>query len=252
MSEAERYQHSERLALCRYRLFTIAISEKNVEENVKAALIFEGFVDRLDKGDQLEAIRQLINVWMAERNWKKVNLCAKQLLQLATIQYNQGLMEKKSKHPVYFYVLYSWLIQSVAHAEVLDYKSALKYVSEYAHGESWIREQDETAKWYINQFSEWATANTYLYEILTGNEEALVDYARYVESKPDEIFIAINLILDGLKISVKINSVRNMVNALTLFEKFRIFATSEEKMEFQQLSSEVNRLNAEKHLASIN
>lgn len=309
VSEAERFQHSERLALCRYRLFTIALSEKNVEENVKAALIFEGFVDRLDEADQLEAIRQLINVWMAKHKWEKVDILAKKMLKLAKVEYTQKLIGKKTKHPIYFYILYSWLVQGTVSAELKDYENALEFVVHYANGEDWIHEQDETAKWYISQFSEWATANTYLYLLLSGHMEALEKYAEYIESKPDEIFIAlahiveaanqynfninhildkfeeyipsisnldityseynpaimtekvaqffcdlavykanqnpqeaIQFILDGLQISVTIHSVRNIINGMTLFEKYAYHATKEDMDRYNKLSHKVKWL----------
>ena len=59
--EAEKYQHSERLAMCQYRLFIIDLGE-DLEENFRAATQFEIYVNRLDETNQLEALKQLMHV----------------------------------------------------------------------------------------------------------------------------------------------------------------------------------------------
>ncbi|MCC3380616.1 helix-turn-helix domain-containing protein, partial [Paenibacillus farraposensis] len=48
VAESERKQHSERLALCQYRLFSIRIG-KDQAQNLQTAAKFEPFVDRLDE-----------------------------------------------------------------------------------------------------------------------------------------------------------------------------------------------------------
>ncbi|WP_340007176.1 helix-turn-helix transcriptional regulator [Paenibacillus sp. FSL K6-0276] len=64
VAESEKYQHSERLALCQYRLFTIALGEDQ-DANLRAAVQFEGFVNRLDEVDQLNALKDLANTYSA-------------------------------------------------------------------------------------------------------------------------------------------------------------------------------------------
>lgn len=315
VSEAEKYQHSERLALCRYRLFLIALGT-DLEANSRAAMVFEEYVNRLEEADQLDALKQLINVMMTVHKWKRVDELAEEMLRVATIQYEQFPNEQKTERPLYFYILYAWLIRGTVCEELGDYAGALNYASLYADG-SWIREEDETAAWYINQFSEWATANTYLYRVMSGEEEAIDEYADFVAKHPEEIFIAlgqivqaanhfdfdidrilerfseyipfqerkgehgqynisviteksaqffsdlgvyqfnknpeiaINHILEGLILSIKINSVRNMVNCMTLFEKYREWASLEAKKRFKNLSSEVYQLNVEKNMVIL-
>ena len=318
VSEAERFQHSERLAICRYRLFELSLGD-DLEENLRSAILFEPYVSRLDEADQLGALKELIIVMMTAHKWKKVDEFAEEMLRIATIQYERPSTERKPKRPIYFYILYAWLMRGAVCAELQDYDQALTYVSLYAHGESWIREKDKEALWYIRQFAEWATANTYLYRILSGQADALEEYADFVASRPEEIFIAlghmvraanqfgfdidrilerfstyipfqqrkgkfgeynssvvteknaqfygdlavykfkrnrspgnaINLVIEGLGLSVKINSVRNMVNCLTLFEMHREWANEDAKKKFKKLSREVNQLNAEKRMVIL-
>jgi transcriptional regulator with XRE-family HTH domain len=45
VAESEKFQHSERLALCQYRLFVMELSD-NVEANLKLAVSFEHYIDR--------------------------------------------------------------------------------------------------------------------------------------------------------------------------------------------------------------
>lgn len=87
VAESEKYQHSERLALCQYRLFTIALGEDR-DANLRAAVQFEGFVNRLDEVDQLDALKDLANTYSALRHWDKVMAMAKEMGNKATIQYH--------------------------------------------------------------------------------------------------------------------------------------------------------------------
>lgn len=309
VSEAERYQHSERLALCRYRLFVISLGT-DLEANYRAAMVFEDYVNRLDEMDQLDALKHLINVFAAVHDWKRVDRLAQEILRLATMFYGQVTKEKSGgtpSQPMYYYILYAWLVCSNVCEENRDYQGALEFVALYSTGESWIREDDEQARRCILQFKEWGEANALLYRMMSGEAEALQEYADYIASYPNEIsyalcfivqaankynyiieevlerfheyilfpsneqyneafmaekytrFLAdlavyqyshrpelsIKLILDSLKIAVRIHSVLNMLNCMTLFEQYRDLAEPEELKEFKNLSMEVHRINAE-------
>ncbi|KOS00942.1 DNA-binding protein, partial [Paenibacillus polymyxa] len=76
VAEAEKYQHSERLAVCQYRIFTIQVGDDQ-SRNLKAATLFEPFVERLDEIEQLDALKDLANVYRSLRKWDKVEEVAK-------------------------------------------------------------------------------------------------------------------------------------------------------------------------------
>lgn len=190
VSEAERYQHSERLAICRYRLFQISLSD-NVEDNLRAADVFGHYVNRLEESYQVEALRELINVMGTAHRWKQVDQLAEQLLHVASIQYEHPSGERQPKEPYYSYILYGWLARGTVSAELKNYSEALGYVSLYANGGAYIRERDEEALWYIQQFSDWATANRLLYRFLSGEVALLEEYADFVAERPDEISVAL-------------------------------------------------------------
>lgn len=318
VSEVEKYQHSERLATCHYRLFLIELG-KNLGDNARIATQFEPYVNRLNEADQLDALKHMIHVFVTLHDWKKVDKLAKEMVSLAKVQYNLQQQfkgkwdrEKQSERPVYFYVLYGWLVRSSVFEQYGDYAKALDFVSLYEDGQSWVLENDEESKRILKQFGEWATANTYLYRLLAGELEILPDYVEYISEHEDEIFIALRyivksanrfninidhilerfkeyiplrnyktefgeydpaivdegysqflsdlaiyylnknqpdailLVLKGLYFSLKINSDRNIITCMTLFEQYRDRADSVAKQKFKYLTSEVQRLNAEK------
>lgn len=319
--EAEKYQHSERLAMCQYRLFVIDLGE-DLEENVRAATKFETYVNRLDEASQLEALKQLMHVYGTVHKWGKVETLAKEMHRIATIQYDlqccsvrPSETKRLTGQPIYYYILYAHLARATANEEYGDYKRALEFVALYAEGENWIQEKDEESARIIGQFSEWAIANTFLYRLKSGEIDVLKEYIDYIAPKEDEIFIAvrhiievanvyhfnidgilerfkkyipneweqaefnkyestilkegyaqfltdlavyrfnenndavsaIKLVLEGLKLSIKMNSGKNIITCMALFEKYRDYANAEAKELFKKLSSEVYHLNAKKN-----
>ncbi|MGN7762141.1 helix-turn-helix domain-containing protein [Paenibacillus sp. 22594] len=196
VSASEKYQYSERLAVCQYRLFRIALGDDQ-SENLRAATLFEPYVPRLDEADQLDALKDLAHVYSSLRRWHKVEELAKELLRIASIQYELQYkldrkwgMRKQPTRPIYGYILYSYLLQSFVCEENEDYVAALGFVSKYADG-SWIKESTNEAKQIVNQFKEWAIANTYLYRIMNGDEGVLDEYVDYISIRDNEVFIAL-------------------------------------------------------------
>ncbi|MGN7415611.1 helix-turn-helix domain-containing protein [Paenibacillus sp. SAF-068] len=203
VSEVEKYQHSERLAMCQYRLFLIGQGE-NLEENLKAAILFEPYVDRLDEGYQLDALKHLIHVFMAVHKWDKVDGLAQEMYKLAKIIYESKHLSKRREHhedhterPLYTYILYAWLIRSTVYEEYGDYTRALELVGLYASGNIWVREDDDESRRVLKQFEEWATANKYLYQMLSGDINVVKEYANYITQYPDEIFMALRYIIQA-------------------------------------------------------
>ncbi len=202
VSVSEKYQHSERLALCQYRLFLINIGDDQ-NRNLRAATLFECYVDRLNEVDQLDALKNLANVYGSLHRWRKVDELAKELHRLASIQYDLKHKSERAynkdkgpEKPLYLYILYSHLIRSTVCEEYGDYTQAMEFVSLYADT-SWIQEESEEAQQAIAQFQRWATANTYLYRMMAGQEEVIPDYVEYISSQPDEIFTALFKIIQS-------------------------------------------------------
>jgi transcriptional regulator with XRE-family HTH domain len=215
VAESEKFQHSERLALCQYRLFVMELSD-NVEANLKLAVSFEHYIDRLEDEYQLDAYRKLINVNASIQRWDTMEVLARKMGHKARLQYKNNckfaIMSDGQEKPVIFYILYSFLIQANVRREAGNFEEALSYLSMYENPD-WIKAPSDQEKIIINQFKEWARANRYLYRLMSGHSDVLVEYVSYVESRTDEIFTAL------CNIAVAAN--RHRFNIDHILEKFK-------------------------------
>ncbi|WP_379158734.1 transcriptional regulator [Paenibacillus sp. sgz5001063] len=196
VSASEKYQNSERLAVCQYRLFRIALGDDQ-SINLREAILFECYIDRLDEAEQLDGIIDLLHVYYSLQHWPKVEELAQKMLRLATLRYNlqhhssrKQVNGKMPQRPLYLYILNAHLFLSSIYMEYGDYKSALERVPLYMDG-SWIQEDNEEVQKTLTQFREWGTANIYLYRVLDGQMDVLADYVEYISTQPDEIFTAV-------------------------------------------------------------
>jgi hypothetical protein len=200
VAESERFQHSERLALCHYRLFIIELGE-DLERNLLAATKFEPYMNRLPEIKQLDALKQVMHIFGMVHKWSKVDVLAEQLQQLASSLYHSkkktdfGDSSNHAGQPIYYYILYSYLARATASEHLGDYQRALNFVLLYGNGEKWVREKDETAKHITHQFSEWANINSLLYRLMSGEVEVIDEYVSYIAEHEDEIFIALSYII---------------------------------------------------------
>ncbi|WP_342553893.1 helix-turn-helix transcriptional regulator [Paenibacillus sp. FSL R7-0652] len=71
VADSEKYQHSERLALCQYRIFLLHKTLSKFD-NLKAAIKFEPYIDKLNEEVQLDAIKDLANIYASISLWDKV------------------------------------------------------------------------------------------------------------------------------------------------------------------------------------
>lgn len=118
VAECEKYQHSERLALCQYRIFTLSLGQDQ-HENLRAAVHFEPYINRLDEERQLDAIKDLANTYLALRYWDKVFTLAEDLEQKTKIlqSYTKKKTDKSDRitaYPLFVYRAYSNLLKSSA------------------------------------------------------------------------------------------------------------------------------------------
>ncbi|MFE6074502.1 transcriptional regulator [Paenibacillus sp. NPDC057886] len=212
VSVIEKYQHSERLALCRYRLFLLSLGD-SLTQNLRAATLFEPYANRLEETDQLEALKHLAHVYVSLHEWHKVDELSEEMFRLASIQYELSLHTKRKaaeyKQPVqpfYFYMLYARLLQTAVYDKYEDYQKALEYTFLYTNADKWIHDSSDEAKVIINQFNDFSTANQYLIRLFMGELDDLPDYIEYIASRPDEIFHALcNIIKIANKFDINID-----------------------------------------------
>ncbi|AZK45701.1 helix-turn-helix domain-containing protein [Paenibacillus lentus] len=195
VAEGEKYQHSERLALCQYRLFTIHLGSDR-EVNLSLAASFEPYVERLGEAEQLEALKDLADTYAANQRWTRVEQLAQEMESKAAIQYRLSLSTKegngnpessqeKTGRPILFYILYGYLLRANVCEARGDYEQALDYVSLYTDL-SWVQSCDETERIMIEQFEDWGRANACLYRLMSGEAEVLPEYVNYVASHDGE------------------------------------------------------------------
>ncbi|RTZ37886.1 XRE family transcriptional regulator [Paenibacillus polymyxa] len=201
VAETERYQHSERLAICQYRLFTIRVGDDQ-EKSYDAAVQFEPHIERLDEIDQLDALRALVNIYRSLRKWTKMDTFATALGNKAEIQYRIDLQRTKSEqtkkpfYPPFVYWAFSHLIRAEVCDANKDYETALQHIQKYADL-SWVEEKDETTLKWKNQFREWANANTYVNRLLAGEINVLLDYVNFISLRKDELLPALDIIVEA-------------------------------------------------------
>ncbi|MDP9675135.1 transcriptional regulator with XRE-family HTH domain [Paenibacillus jamilae] len=218
VAEAERYQHSERLAVCQYRIFTIQIGDDQ-SRNIRTAAVFEAFVERLDEIDQLDALKDLANVYRSLRKWDKVDETAKKMKQKAKTQYllkhqhkNRECDEyKKLSRPLFVYISYADLLCAGVYEAQGDYNQALQYTYAYADLD-WVKETDEDTKHWISLFQHWAQANVIVNKLLSGDMKVLNDYVEYIAASSDttdqdRVTQLLNIMMTANRYQIDVNDI---------------------------------------------
>ncbi|MET3209867.1 UNVERIFIED_CONTAM: transcriptional regulator with XRE-family HTH domain [Paenibacillus sp. PvR008] len=192
VAEVEKYQHSERLAICHYRIFTIQVGDDQ-RQNLNAATKFEDFVERLDEIDQLDALKDLANVYRSLNQWDKLDTTARKMRDKAEIQYSLRHQQKKREYdeskkklsrPLFVYITYADLLCAGVCEAQGDYEQALQYTYAYANLD-WVKETDEDALYWIKLYKDWAQCNTYVNKLLSGDISVLQDYVEYIAATSD-------------------------------------------------------------------
>lgn len=200
---SEKRQYSERLALCEYRLFKIRIGEDQVR-NLKFAYQFEPFVDRLDEVRQLDALKDLANLYRSVRQWDRVEALAHEMEHKAKILYfNEKRsaakfqeMQRKLSRPLFVYIAYAKLLCADVCEGRNDFEKALQYTYEYADL-SWVRETDADTKHWLDLFQKWSQANIYANKLMGGDIGILSEYVEYIRQLPEEIVQSLFYIMNS-------------------------------------------------------
>lgn len=200
IAESEQKQHSERLAVCQYRLFMI-IQGNDQELNYRAAIQFEPFVERLDEVEQLDALRDLASTYRSLRRWDKVEKVILILEQKAKIFYfsehhQRERALKRTNRPLFYYLAYSYLLKANLYELRGNYEQALRYIQLYMDL-SWVKENDEETQHLKDLFQGWAQANSLLIRLFSGDASVLPDYALYLETRKDEIILSLLNIMEA-------------------------------------------------------
>lgn len=207
---SEEKQYSERLAVCQYRLFKIKLGKSQVD-NYKIASQFEPFVDRLDEWEQLDALKDLANVYRSLRNWDQLELFAKEMEYKANLHYFSKKRENRNptqlSRPLFVYITYSKLLLAEVCEGRKDFEGALRYTYEYADL-SWVQEQDEDTLYWKTLYSRWSKANIYANKLMNGECCVLREYTDFLKQHPDEIVIGLfNIVFAANRYNLNIDHI---------------------------------------------
>lgn len=194
VADSEKYQHSERLALCQYRIFLLQKTLSKFD-NLNAAVKFEPYIDKLNGEVQLDAIKDLANLYSTINLWDKVFELANELIRRVEFQVQFQSMRRKRKpriasYPIFTYKAYANLLMANVSEERKQYIEALEYTDVYENIMDGIKNPTEEEQELIERFKGWAEGNRYLYTLLLGDFNILDDYLGYLNANPKEILTA--------------------------------------------------------------
>ncbi|WP_068502699.1 helix-turn-helix domain-containing protein [Paenibacillus kribbensis] len=211
VAESERKQHSERLAVCQYRLFIIRIG-KNQAQNLQTAAKFEPFVDRLDEIDQLDALKDLANVYRSLSLWDKVYKFSRQMYKLGKIQYDlvhnskREISGKKLSRPLFVYIAYAELLCANVCDARGEHEQALEHIRRYTDL-SWVKETDSDTLHWLGNFKQWAKINTYVNRLMSGDISVLPDYEEYIAGEKEIFAELLNIIEAANRYNVNVDHI---------------------------------------------
>ena len=201
VADSEKYQHSERLALCQYRIFLL---QKTLNKliNLNAAIKFESYINKLNEEMQLDALKDLANLYSTMNLWDKVFELAEESIRRTDLQIHLQSLRRKRKTRVAFYPLFTYkayanLLMANVSEERKQYKQALKYTDVYEDIVDGIKNPTEEEQELIERFKGWAEGNRYLYKILSGDFELLNRYLNYLDINHAEILTALTYIIQA-------------------------------------------------------
>lgn len=198
--ENEKYQHSERLAISHYRIFSISVSE-SMERNLEAALRFVPFRNRVPLEYHLDGLLKLLNLYHNLHQWKEAERYADELRALATIVCKSRETNKKSftlkteRHLVVYYGQ-GYLMKGIALEKQERYEEAMKYISGYADL-SWFEDLGGIGQKEVQKFTLWANANQLSLKILMGDTSSLPMYIQFLKNNPPEILLGLLTIVES-------------------------------------------------------
>ncbi|MDR6720082.1 helix-turn-helix transcriptional regulator [Paenibacillus sp. 2003] len=190
VADSEKYQHSERLALCQYRIFLLQKTLSKYD-NLNAAVKFESYIDKLNEEVQLDAIKDLANVYNTIHLWDKVDAWARELERKAEFQLKIQSRRRKSKrrltaYPLFTYVAYANLLISSVYDARKEYENVLKYIEKYLEIVE-VENPTQEDQQIIDLFQIWGEGNQYASQLMLGQENVINSYLDYIENNPSEI-----------------------------------------------------------------
>jgi len=200
----EKYHQSERLAVSHYRLFRAALGEDN-ERNLRAAIEFEPFCDKLPDHHRLDGLMKLANVYFSLDKYGEAETYSRELSRFSKIIFeniNGSLNDKigvdvhaQTEYSLIVYYGYGYLAMQSIMINNKDYEQAAYYISK-CNSLNNISGLDEQAKNEVLKFDFHSKANEMYLNIANGDEQAFYECLDFIRKHPEEILVALLFITE--------------------------------------------------------
>lgn len=144
---------------------------------------------------QLDAIKDLANLYSTLHMWDKVLELAEELEKRVDFQLNFRTNRRKNKmrialYPIFSYEAYAILLKASVSEKRKQYREALEYTDVYENIMNEFQNPTREEQELIERFKGWAEGNRYLYNLMLGNIEVLGAYLNFLDANPKEILTA--------------------------------------------------------------
>ncbi|OWR31917.1 DNA-binding protein [Saccharibacillus sp. O23] len=198
----DRYNHSEKLAISHYRVFRASICEDH-EINLRAAIRFESYCEKLPDYHRLDGLMNLIDVYFSLDKWEEAERYARELRMFSEVVYQMEQARMKqvgyepipTEKPLVVYYGYSFLSMENVMFHYEQYDEARNYLSGY-EDLSHFKILDEQGLKQVKRFSKFAKQNRMYIDLHIGNREQALDQCKeFLKEHPEVSFMTIlNLI----------------------------------------------------------
>lgn len=190
----EKYHQSERLAVSHYRLFRAALGDDN-ERNLRAAIEFEAFCEKLPDHHRLDGLMKLVNVYFSLDKYVEFEKYSRALHEFSDIVYRNskkkvGLTSPEARletsYPLVVYYGYSLMCMQNIMIHQNKFPEAEQYIKGY-EDLSWFSDSDEESREEVKKFKFYAEANRLTLELLIGNPDVLDACISFMKKNPNEL-----------------------------------------------------------------
>ncbi|CAM3296881.1 MULTISPECIES: DNA-binding protein [Saccharibacillus] len=200
----EKYHQSERLAISHYRLFRAALGEDN-EQNLRAAIEFEPFCEKLPDHHRLDGLMKLVNVYLSMDKRAETKKYSQALFDFSQAIYRneeqrtkRGLSESdlSCEYPLIVYYGYGFLAMQNVMLHEENYEQAKVYINAYANLDSCMQ-KDQSSQKESEKFKFFAKINLMQVRLLEGDPTVLPDCVRFIEEHPSELWVTLLIIVES-------------------------------------------------------
>ncbi|MEK5036279.1 DNA-binding protein [Paenibacillus sp. FSL R7-0302] len=155
-----------------------------------------------------DSLVKMLKASFSLRNWTAMITIADKLLENVAVIHGtspQGSEAKELQRSLVYYFGFSLCAKGIALQKLGDHKGARQCIEKYADL-SWTKLEDEESLSEIEYYKNIAIANSYVVDLLDGNQEVLPEYVQFVMENSRELIPGLITILESaLKHNYSVN-----------------------------------------------